>query len=483
LFLRSAGEGRIGLRRTLRLSASLAAALLLASLVVLATVIGSVRSAAVAATRPNIIFVLTDDQDSTSLKYMPHLTQRVVTQGVTFNNTFAADNLCCPDRASMLTGKYAHNDSIYQNSVCSGPFKNKGLDRETFATWLHRAGYTTAYFGKYLNDYNSLSKPPGWDRWYAYNGNLVNPYPINDQGTQTHLNITQEQEADHLGRKSVEWLKDTSGSTTPRLLVLATHTPHSPAKVADRYVGTYSGLSLPKPPNFNERDVSDKPSVVRKKPLLTSSDVGAMQTDFRARMEALRSVDDAVNGILDELQAESQLSNTYVIYTSDNGWFWGQHRLTEKTFPYDEGARLPLVVSGPGVQAGARITHLVGAQDLAPTIADLASATRGGTQDGKSFVPLLARSRPSASTWRGRVLIESWTSQGKFYAFRSDQRMYAEHHETSTVEREHYDLGTDPYELRNDSRSLGSAALKRLHESLIALKNCSGSGCRAAEKN
>jgi N-acetylglucosamine-6-sulfatase len=432
--------------------------------------------------RPNILFVMTDDQDSASLKYMPHVTQRVVNRGVTFKNAFAADNLCCPDRASMLTGKYAHHHGIYQNSVCSGHFKAKGLDRKTFATWLHRAGYRTAYFGKYLNDYKSLGIPPGWDRWYAYNGNFLNPYPINDQGAQTQLNIDQEQEADHLGRKSVEWLKRTSGSGTPRLLVLAPHTPHSPVHVADRYVGEYYDLSLPKPPNLNEAHVSDKPSVIRNKPLLTSSDVGAMQTDFRSRMEALHSVDDAVNGILDELSAQGELSNTYVIYTSDNGWFWGEHRLTEKTFPYDEGARLPLVVSGPGVQAGARITHLVGAQDLAPTIADLANATRGGTQDGKSFVPLMSSSRPSPGTWRGRVLMESWTSQGKFYAFRSNQRLYAEHHETRTTEKEHYDLGADPFELKNNAGALGSAALKQFHESLIALKNCSGSSCRAAER-
>ncbi len=430
---------------------------------------------------PNIVLILTDDQDSASLKYMPHVTQRVVNEGVTFTNAFAANNLCCPGRASILTGKYAHNHGVYGNTGCSRYFGAQGLDGETFATWLDRAGYRTAYFGKYLNEYKSLGIPPGWDRWYAYNDGFLNPYPINDQGTQTYLNINQEQEADHLGRESLEWLKSTSDGGAPRLLVLAPYTPHAPAHVADRYVGTYSNLSLPKPPNFNETNVSDKPSVIRKMPRLTSGEVGAMQADFRSRMEGLRSVDDAVNGILDELLAEGELDNTYVIYSSDNGWFWGQHRLTSKTFPYEEGGRVPFVVSGPGVQDGATIPHLVGTHDLAPTIADLANAPRGGTQDGKSFVPLLSPSRPSADVWRGRLLIESWSSQSKFYAFRSNQRLYAEHHETSTVEKEHYDLRTDPYELRSNAGSLSPATRGLFHESLIALKTCSGNSCRVAE--
>ena len=433
--------------------------------------------------RPNIVLILTDDQDSKSLKYMPHVRQHVVNEGVTFTNAFAANNLCCPDRASILTGKYAHNHGVYDNAGCSGFFGAHGLDGETFATWLNRAGYRTAYFGKYLNEYKSLGIPPGWDRWYAYNDGFTNPYPINDQGTQTYLNINQEQEADHLGRKSVEWLKNASGGGAPRLLVFAPYTPHAPGHVSDRYVGTYSNLSLPKPPNFNEADISDKPSVIRKMPRLTSSEVGAMQSDFRSRMEALRSVDDAVSDILNELVAEGELDNTYVIYGSDNGWFWGQHRLPLKTFPYEEGGRLPFVVSGPGVQAGATIPHLVGTHDLAPTIADLANAPRGSTQDGKSFVPLLSPSRPSADLWRDRLLIESWSSQSKFYALRSNQRLYAEHHETSTVEKEHYDLRTDPYELRSNAGSLGPATLNLFHESLTALKNCSGTGCRRAEGN
>ena len=433
-----------------------------------------------ASDKPNIVVVMTDDQDADSLQFMPAATSRLVSQGVRFTNFFSSQPLCCPNRATFLTGLYVHNHGITGNDGTQ--FWERGLDQSTVGTWLNNAGYETAYFGKYLNHYEGGHVPPGWDKWQAYVGGYgqYDPVRVRTNGGWTSFDRNQIHEADYLARESVGWLKGQAGDAAPKFMVVAPYTPHSPAYVAERHRGAYGGLSLPSP-NFNERDVSDKPAVIRKMPRLTLDKVRAMGAEYRQRAAALLAVDDLIGSLLDELAAEGELDNTYFIYTSDNGWFWGEHRLTKKTFPYEEGAKQHLVVRGPSVQAGARLHHLVGMHDLAPTIASLAGMQPTRKVDGKSFKPLLFAGRPTAASWRKALLIQSWNVQAKYYAVRTQNRLYVEHYERESRELEHYYLPNDPYQLRSTHASLSGRQKQRFHDLLVRLARCSGSGCRVAE--
>ncbi len=436
---------------------------------------------ATAVDKPNIIVVMTDDQDADSLRFMPVAKNRLVSRGVRFTNFFASQPLCCPNRATFLTGLYVHNHGITGNDGTQ--FWGRDLDQSTVGTWLKGAGYETAYFGKYLNHYEGGHIPPGWDKWQAYVGGYgrYNPVRVRTNGGWTSFDRSRIHEADYLARKSVGWLKGRAGDASPKFMVVAPYTPHAPAFVADRYKSAYGGLSLPLP-NFNELDVSDKPAVIRKQPRLTLEKVREMGAEYRKRAVALLAVDDLIGSLLDELAAEGELDNTYFIYTSDNGWFWGEHRLTRKTFPYEEGAKQHLVVRGPGVEAGARLHHLVGMHDLAPTIASLAGAQPTRKVDGKSFKPLLfTADRPTVASWRKALLIQSWNVQAKYYAVRTQNRLYVEHFERGSRELEHYYLPNDPYQLHSSHASLSKSQKQRLHDLLVRLARCSGSGCRVAE--
>src|SRR5215208_3040410 len=184
------------MKTTVRLLTSMVTAVLLASVVVLAVVIGSARSMAAAAELPNIIFVLTDDQFPGTENLMPALKNNITNKGVEFTNMTSTFPLCCPSRATILRGQYAHNTHIYGNSLPLGgweKFRDQGLQDSTIATWLNDAGYQTGLFGKYMNDYTDLGIPPGWDRWYAWNGPKDGWTAINDQGVQKPMD---PQEAD-----------------------------------------------------------------------------------------------------------------------------------------------------------------------------------------------------------------------------------------------------------------------------------------------
>lgn len=441
-------------------------------------------SLAQTAPRPNVIVIMTDDQDAKSIKYMPKLNERLAKLGTKSSHFFASTPLCCPDRASFLSGQYAHNHGVFTNDEPDGgepKFRSSGGDKSTIATWMKSAGYRTGYLGKYLNGYTDLYIPPGWDRWYAFNawyGQYSN-LPVNDQGRRAYFDTTKQHEADMLAGRATTYIRNNAPAAAPFFLVVATNTPHAPANVASRHRGTYSSISLPKPPNFNETNVSDKPSEVRAKPMLTDAEVTAREANYRKRMESLRAVDDLVGKVLDELRTQKELRNTHIIYTSDNGWFWGEHRLTAKAFPYEEGARMPLIVRGPGVPQGRTLNHLLGMHDLAPTIARLAGTAPPASADGKSFTPLLLSTNPpTKAEWRRDLLIESrWPTyqvlrtQGGYY--------YAEWPKNN--ETEFYNLNTDPYQLNSAHNSAPRWLVSQLAARLSALRTCAGSECRTAE--
>jgi arylsulfatase A-like enzyme len=321
--------------------------------------------------RSDILLVLTDDQPADTVSEMPKLREGLVEGGVTFERGFVTDPLCCPSRASILTDRYPHNHGIETNSFPGGgaeKYQEEGLDGDTIATRLKEAGYSTGYFGKYLNEYRGRYVPPGWDRWFAYSGSATadRSYDINDQGrvityTHSHTNET-DLTADRAAGFIDEHAKD------PWFMVVGTRAPHGPHRPSDNHRNDFNEVDLPR---FGEGDVSDKPAAVRNAPPLDERRTDRLREEYEGKLETLQDVDDLVGKLLNRLEATGQLEDTYVIFASDNGYFLGQHRLTKKSLPYEEAIRIPFVVRGPGVPAR-KLDHLVINSDFAPTVADLA---------------------------------------------------------------------------------------------------------------
>lgn len=443
------------------------------------------------ASRPNILFVLTDDMNVSDLRYMPKTKNLLAEGGVKFTNAFVTNSLCCPSRSTILRGQYSHNHKVLGNFSPLGgfeKFRDLGRERSTIATWLDDAGYQTVFLGKYLNGYdNTRYVPPGWDRWYGYLDYYEaspDTYRINENGTIKTYDRSRRHDTDLFADKAVGFVRTTAGGA-PFFMHLSTNAPHTPAFAPKRHEGMFSGVALPKPPSFNEADVSDKPAWVRDKPRLTSSDVSDLQLLHRKRLRSLQSVDEMVGRLVGALRDTGELSNTYVVFTSDNGYHLGEHRLQSKSTPYEETIGVPLLVRGPGVPRGVNRRAMALNNDLAPTFADLASVTPPAFVDGRSLGPLLATAPPAS--WRSAFLIEHRRSANegpyarhitRYDAVRTGNYLYVEY---GTGEKELYNLGDDPYELRSRHRTAGSDLKRRLAARLDDLRGCAADGCLRAE--
>ena len=439
--------------------------------------------------RPNIVFILTDDLDTRSISVMPKLESVLIDEGTTFENAFVTDPLCCPSRATFLRGQYSHNTKIQGNSPPEGgheKFQRLRLDRSTVATWLDDAGYDTVYLGKYMNGYdNTRYVPPGWDRWFGWLGNYYgsgSEYRLNENGHIRTYNQDQVHDTDLLREKAVRYIRNQKGDGRPFFMYLAPNGPHTPAYVAERHEGMFSGRPLPRPPSFNEEDISDKPEVV-KYPELGHGEVEELGDLYRKRLAALQSVDAMVNGVVGALQDTGQLNDTYIMFTSDNGFLIGEHRRTDKSLPYEESIKVPFIVRGPGVPTQ-KIDHLVINNDFAPTVADLAGIAPPNFVDGESFVPLLRDEKPGLKEWRTGFLVEHVTPT--YQALRTNEYTYVE---WSGGAKELYYLDGDPYQLHNafhpdqPAPPLDPTLVAGLEEQLEALRGCEATQCRAAERD
>ena len=469
------------MRRTALLAATTATAVLSASIAVALALSATVPLEAQAAAKPNILFVLTDDQYPDSVAHLGALKSRVAAEGVTFDNTVSTYPLCCPGRATIQRGQYAHNTEILGNSPPQGgweKFQNLGLHRSTVATWLDGAGYRTGLFGKYMNNYQDMVIPPGWDRWYAWNGPKMGWDSVNDQGTQRRMT---KAEADSLvARKALSFLDAGLGADAPVFAFAnfgAMHEPyHHPRVDADKF----QGVKVPRTPAFNERDVSDKPQRIRDLPLMGSDEIRKMDQDYRNALRSLGRVDRFIGAAVDVLRKRGELDNTYVVFYTDNGAHFGQHRLPHgKLQPYEEDINFPLIVRGPGIPRGAVEKGLVGNHDIAPTLADIAGAAVPDFVDGRSFLPLATEEAPS---WP-RTAILSEREQNldpppQWAALRMEDRVYVRH---ESGEREYYDLAADPLQLSSSPGSLTDAQRAAYERRLDALLGCKGASCRAAE--
>jgi len=438
------------------------------------------------AQRPNIVFVLTDDQDAASIRHMPLLNSNLMDEGITFKNAFVTNSLCCPARATILRGQYTHNHGIEGNSLPSGGFRRfrkLGRERSTVATWLDSEGYQTALVGKYLNEYKIRHVPPGWDKWYGITKYGYEDFELNENGRLVSYKNGRDYSTDVLARKARGFVGHASDRTAPFFLYVAPYAPHEPATPAGRHEDEFSNAKLPTPPSFNEDDVSDKPGWVRDQPRISDRRKRSLRNLHRNRLRSLQAVDEMVGGLVKTLRANGELDNTYIVFTSDHGYHMGQHRLPEgKWTAYEEDIRVPLVVRGPGVPRSQTRQHTVLNNDFAPTSTKPAGAAAPGFVDGRSLAPLLSGNPPPASGWRSAFLVEAKTStqHPEYRAVRTEDHLYVEY---GTGERELYDLRDDPYQLRSRHADPDLGALREsLKARLEALDGCAGEECRVAEE-
>jgi N-acetylglucosamine-6-sulfatase len=418
------------------------------------------RAVRATATRPNIVFILTDNQRWDTLAGMPKVRSNLVDRGVKFSDALVENPWCCPSRASILTGQYSHTTGVYTNTSPDGGFPAFN-DRSTIATWLRNSGYATALVGKYLNGYGShLDRcrctyiPPGWDRWVGLKQlRRYYDYSVNIDGDMSaYGSDASDYVTDVLATKADSFIRSVS-PTKPLFLYFAPTAPHLPAIPAPRHATAFADLRPWRPPSYNEANMADKPTYMRALPLLTSS---TNVDEFRRRQyRSLLAVDDAVGRLIQALKDTGRLTNTMVIFASDNGYLWGEHRWKSKVggmvVPYDESLRIPLVIRFDRLTTDSRNDgHLVANVDFAPTLADLAGVGSPGAQ-GTSLLPLLA---DTSVPWRKDLLIEhvkgpgdSWEETVPTYCgVRSKAFTYVVY---ATGEEELYDLSADRYQLTN----------------------------------
>ncbi len=480
--------------------------------------------------RPNIILILTDDLDADSISHMPNLRSLLIERGTTFENAFVTDPLCCPSRATILRGQYAHNHKILGNEPPLGgfeKFRSMGHQSSTMATWLKSAGYQTVFVGKYMNGYEGTHIPAGWDEWYAVTGNYLST-DLNENGEINHYEPESDYLTDVLADRATDYIRRPGGGAPsffvphrPFFMWVGTTAPHQPAEPAPRHQDAFQNVSLPRPPSFDEEDVSDKPAWISDNPPLNQDQISLAEDLYRKRLQSMLAVDEMIGQLVDALRDSGELDNTYLVFTSDNGFHLGTHRLTAgKWTAYEEDIRIPLIVRGPGVPEGRKLEHLVLNNDFGPTFADLAGTEIPSFVDGRSLKPLLTDAPMPPEDWRQAFLVEAMAEAAEvlpsvddasliplltgdtqppedtrraspldeaplknagrpgLVALRTEDHLYVEY---ETGESELYDLEEDPYELNNEYEDTDLDHLWRFEGWLDALRDCAGEECHAAE--
>ena len=536
--------------------------------------------------KPSFVVIQTDDETMEELYQaarlpsgveefaMPNTLSLLGEKGMTFSRYYTPYSLCAPSRVSLLTGRYAHNNNVRGNVPPNGGwtgFQSRLAYSHNIATWLQGAGYRTIHIGKILNGYGDppyspgTEVPPGWSSWhsvlnsdtdhyfygYLMNNNGVVEGPYGNSGsleTREYGEIDDAgcpyaplngkpcyYETDHFNALAAEELAATSPEQ-PFYMQVDYTAPHGdfrkPAgpQPATRDIGRFAGVPLPdsRAEGFNEGNVNDKPRFIREAPYLNATEIHTYRVYYDNVLASLISVDEGVKEIVDELGALHRLRNTYILFTSDNGFFFGQHRLVGGKFlAYEPSTHLPFLIRGPGIKPGSVSGQLASTVDIAPTILELAGVKADKSIDGISLVPFLKE--PSLRT-RTPVLFESFVqtndveddgnaspaeetasgkAQGKLglkgtaatasRASSSPSRKPAAHAsevappknyygirlgpykyiEWPDGEKELYDINKDPYELNNVARDPNFYPVRAfLHEELVRLETCSGRTCQ-----
>lgn len=435
-----------------------------------------------AAGRPNIVLITTDDMAATDLAWMPKTLSLLRDEGVQVNDFLSNHPLCCPARAQIFTGQYGQNNGVHTNGGRYGGYRSLVDKNNHVGSWLAASGYRTAFVGKHLNGWaETAHHQRGWTIFDPYFRGVLRPEDITTFNNGRPKRYTGIHTSDLTGRLSVRYIERLAATGKPFFLWSSYTAPHKmvvngveglpvPAR---RHRSLYSDVVAPSisSPSFNEEDVSDKPAYVRGKTLASPR---YMTKNHRARIRTLRSVDDQVAATLSALRRAGELSNTYVFFTSDNGYMLGEHRLRTKNFPYEESLQVPLLVRGPGLAGGATRSETYGLVDLAPTFVDLAGATSRRRLDGRSMMDTLRTGAPG----RADVLIQTARKAQKtpwwWRGVRSSRYTYVE----TGGFRELYDRVEDPWQLKNVADDPAYAeVLEQLEARLAQLRDCAGASC------
>jgi N-acetylglucosamine-6-sulfatase len=449
--------------------------------------------------RANVIFVLTDDLAWNLVPFMPHVVD-LQRRGMSFTRYFVTDSLCCPSRSSIFTGKFPHDTGVFTNTAPDGgyaKYEAAGNPHATFATLLSAAGYRTSMSGKFLNGYlpRQHGADPGWQHWaVAGDGYPELDYDLNLDGAVVHHGTADSDYlTDVLAGLGSQFVQGGSG---PFLLEIATFAPHAPYTPAARDLGTFHE-QVPRTPAFATQN-TNPPRWLAGRPPLTSVQIRNLDGSFNLRVEAVQSVDDLIGALEDTLVATGHDRDTYIVFSSDNGYHMGDHGLLAgKQTAFDTDIRVPLIVVGPGVPAGASSDAIVENIDLCPTFAEIAGQDPPAGADGHSLLALWHGEQPD--DWRDFALVEHrgpelapmlaedpdnearvGQNPDSYEAIRTASSLYVEY---LSGETEFYDLTTDPWEMTNTAGTLAPARAGKLHDALIAAKNCHGaSACWQAQK-
>lgn len=477
--------------------------------------------------RPNVVVIQADDQTVAQFNRatMPRTFRLLVRNGTRFTDYIATTALCCPSRASLLTGQYPHNHGVFANGGDRGGYlalRDKG---NVLPVWLHRAGYNTIHLGKFLNGYWKIGNPaavaPGWDDWQTLinkNDNYYD-YDISNNGQVVHFGTSdRDYVTTVLQRKAVRAVREYAPKRAPFYLQFDERAPHVKRSDSGPCAGRlpqpapedkhkFQHAEMPRVPSFNEKDMSDKPAFLQGSPRLKRVTKRKIKRHWRCSLASLAAVDRSVARVYRAVKHQGELNRTVFIYISDNGQFFGEHRIkTGKVLPYEEALRQPLAIKVPKrYRDGRPRVPVVGAAagniDLAPTILALAKGRpcppRGAcrTMDGRSLMPLLTGNGrwPHNRAVLSEYHVPSPHRYGScdFAAVRTPRTLYAEHYSVTDLatgkctavqppEVERYDLKRDPYELDNlcygglTSNCPQGRAQARLERELNKLRHCAG---------
>lgn len=483
------------------------------SIVIIATVVVGVAAVAVARTRspsdepggaraaqPNLLVIMTDDQTLESVRTMTIVNQQLANEGTQFDNYYVSFPNCCPSRATYLSGQYAHNNGVEDNVPPMGGSKNFS-GTESLPVWLQRGGYYTVSVGKYLNGWGSdgeIAPPPGWNRWFG----LIDPstynyfnYSVSVDGIErTYGARPEDYQTDVLGGEVVQTIKDRAGQTQPWFISFTPLAPHAEKpetqngepnqgnfrwafpKAAPRHERSVRGVSAPRLPSFNV-DNQSKPEEMKEKEEINPGLEKLIDEGYRYELESLKAVDEWVGKTIEALRQTNQLDNTVIVFTSDNGYYHGEHRLSfQKFYLYEPAVRVPLIIRGGSFPKGKRVPQMAANVDLAPTLLAAAGLPPNESTDGIDLAKLLKDEK----TYSDRaILLENKTNSGhETKGIHTDRYVYLEH---ETREVELYDLRADPNQLKNLSDDPASTSLKnRLANRLAKLKTCARNTCRDA---
>ena len=387
----------------------------------------------------NILILMSDDQRYDSIAFMPRTQRLIFDQGVTFTRAYVPTSSCCPSRASLLTGLYARNHGVKLNQ--------DPLLHATIVHDLQAAGYFTGLVGKYLNSWDG-SRREEFDFWVSFAGGEAAYYdPIlnvqgewrEQQGYITHL----------FEQYALDFLDRALAQEAPFFLLFTPNAPHEPALPAPGDEDLYPNLEAYRPPSFNEEDIEDKPDWLQGYESLTSEQILAIDELRRSQLQSLNALDLAVESLLHRLERAGELNNTFIVYLSDNGFYWGEHRRRSgKGYAWEESIHVPMAIRYPPLASQSRSDdHLVSNLDLAPSIYQLAGLPEPPGLDGKSLLPLVAGEEPP---WRDRLVIENWIRFGPYLGVRTDGYLYIEWEYDKT---ELYDMEVDPYQLVNQAEN------------------------------